>query len=158
MENCFETVMDCLRREKEIFLEIEQLTESLLYAEPDEAARTVERRGERIEQAAALRAQAVSACGEQAALRAAVAMEQQDAADAQAKAVYEASLAVRAVWNRVQLSEQAVVQRLSMEKQALLDKIENLGQDNGQIAGRYFQSVRTGLSGGSQGILPKKYI
>ncbi len=148
-----------LEEEKETFLQVCELTDLMVCAEADEIAELSERRGEALQRAAEIRKSALAACGDDPGLVDALNLRGDARGDGEcARRVRDLSLGVHALWNRAMLNNAAVAERIDFLKRDVTERIETLNRGSARFAGRYSDSVRTGLGEAARGADKGRFI
>lgn len=140
-----EKAIELLREQRKAFLEMEGITERMVVAESEELEKEMEKRNQCFERARQIQQQLAELSGENPQLAEAIALEGNEREYTGALAeVYEAAYAVRAVVNRLLQNDVLVRERLEIEREKLLGKIQMLNQSGSAVAQRYRKSVQAG--------------
>lgn len=142
-----EDLVALLAEKKELFLACERATGEMSVCQVEELDVFSRRRQEAIDGAIALDVQIETLSAADEAIQAAL----HNSCDRRALtprlgAIYDASLAVKAVANRILQNEDTVRGRIELEKERLLDKIQNINSSGSAVAVRYGKSVGLGVS------------
>lgn len=147
-QSSYEQLLDLLKKEQATLASVEQLTEQLLYAPIEDLDSLLSQRLSFIQSAAEFRrnfAQQYQAAGKMAAIDD---PSLAPAADQPEQAIRQISLTIRATVERIRLYDPAVNQRLKMEQDRLLTKLQSFYSSGARAAEKYFKSVQTGLGRG----------
>ncbi len=152
-------IEELLTREREEFLLICRLTDEMVSAGAQEITELSEQRGEAIKRAGNLRKSALEACGDDRQLVDALKLGgDPEKDDARARRVRDLSLGIHSLWNRIVNNESAVSERLEFLKRDIIESLEDLNSGSARFAGRYSDSVKTGLGDSARGADKSRYI
>ncbi len=136
-----------LNQKKEIFLTFEQISENMAFLTAEDLPESVEQREYLLEKIAAIDAemQPLLAGNEklQAVLNHNVAPDKLSAPLAK---LYEASLGVKAIINRILKNSNFIREHMENEQERILMQMEDLNKSGAVVAERYHQSVSTGVA------------
>lgn len=139
-------IFSLLKEKKELLLQIERVTNIMKDAPAEELMDLFTERGELLERAQSLGTEIARYAEKNEEYKAALSSEASpNALSAEAKEIFEASLGVKAVANRVTREDEAVLDHIKSERNKLLDKIKELNSSGAAVAGSYRRSVQTGV-------------
>ena len=145
MDNIFE-LKKLLQKKQALFLDVEKITNEMSESPIDKIDELLEKRGEALEQVIELEAQIKAILAEDESLSSVVSCTCDMAAlKGEMKDLFEESLRVRAIVNRIIKNEDIVRLRIESERDSLLHKIETLNSSSISVAESYKRSVNTGL-------------
>lgn len=138
-------ILPLLQEKKNLFLLFEQESEAMCFCPVDEIDIHMCERLKLQQKIQAVDDQLVPlyASVPQAAQAAAHAVER-DSLPPDLAAVYDASLAVKGVVNRILLNEPTLNERVKLERDALLQKLEESRQSSSSVAQGYYKTMSTG--------------
>lgn len=141
-----ETLLGLLARKKECFLQVEAITEEMAVVGVEELSACMDRRARLLETVGGLdeeiRALAAGRPELLAALNHTVGRAGLPPSSAR---LYDASLSVKTVVNRIRKNEETVREHLELEKQRILSRMEELNRSGPAVAEQYRRSVQTGI-------------
>ena len=130
---------------RELFLRIEQVSERMREASADELAELFAERGELLEQVQALDENIKElAKGDESILAALANKSEPETLEGDQKKIFEASMKVKAIANRVANGELIIKEHIEAERDGLREKIEEMNVSSQSVAGSYMRSVKTG--------------
>ena len=130
---------------RELFLRIEQVSERMREASADELAELFAERGELLEQVQALDENIKElAKGDESILAALANKSEPETLEGDLKKIFEASMKVKAIANRVANGELIIKEHIEAERDGLREKIEEMNASSQSVAGSYMRSVKTG--------------
>lgn len=135
--------LQLLREKEQLLLELETLSEQMLGMHVDELADAVKKRQSLLLQVQERDNQLRLWCDDDAPMREAMnqtAVPQEETL----RALYQASLSVKAVANRILQGEQAIERHMQAERTRLKKKIEKLNQGGASVAKMYRKSMEIG--------------
>lgn len=141
--SALETILEYLKREKELLLEAEKLTEEMQTAAAEDLPGIVVRRGRFLDAAVNLREKEKEICAVQGGwMQAWDNTASPEKLSADARQIYEASFAVKGVANRIRSGSEVGYHRLQEEKQALREKLDSMDSGRTRTIERYKQMAR----------------
>lgn len=142
----YQNLLKLLAQKKQEFLRCEALTESLLTLPLEEVESAVENRQAILDYIVKLDAEikAQNEKEEKSLLNILNHESERDGLSEDEGAIYDASLAVKAVVARIQAIEPAVVERFTLEQNYIQEQIEKMNQSSYVVAEKYQKSLQTG--------------
>jgi malic enzyme len=145
-------ILERMQREKQMLLQAEQITEEMQTAPGEELAALTARRGRFIEEASRLHEEERRLCAGDPLLLAAWS----NAADPEklspgSRQIYDASLAVKAVANRIRRNSEPARRHLEQEQKILKDKLDELNSSPAKAIEKYVHVLRGGTPGSYPG-------
>lgn len=140
-------ILGLLNRKRELLSIFETVTASMLYEDDTQALEaSVAQRQEILDKAASLDRQIRQICQGNAELLQAL-NHQCDRGNLpeDLAALYDASLAVKAVANRIQSCDAGVIEHMEMAREKLKDKIEEINSGGYAVASKYYRAAQTGV-------------
>ena len=136
---------ELLCSKKELFFQLEELTEQMSLLEVDALAVIMETRQRILQEISVLDEQIVAFCDEDEELRTALnhKCRKQDLSPELAK-FYDVSLAIKATANRIVQNDEHIQMHMEFEKKRALEKIQQLNTSGPVVASRYHNSAQTG--------------
>lgn len=132
--------------QREIFSDVEELTDHMISAPAEELPALTARRGELLRRAVEAGEKIrMAACGDPGLLAAAGCSCDVSDLPAELAGVFEAALRVRAAANRIRGMEADVLDRMTSERDSALRKLEAMNQSGHRVAADYKRAVRTGF-------------
>lgn len=139
-------VLELLQRKHEIFLIIENLTEKMKGAPIEKLTRLFEQRGDALQRVTEIDCRLKELACEDEALKGALNNSSEPASlCGELAEVFKASLAVKAVANRVLKIEPEVQARVENERDKLFERLEVINSSGNSVAESYKRSVQTGF-------------
>ena len=136
-------LLQLLEEKKELFLEMEQVSEKMLLMDADELTQACSQRQKILDQVQEIDRVLKGMCQEDEEARLVMNHEvQPEAEDKALKALYEMSFAVNAVVNRVVRGEEARRNHMEQQRDAIKYKIEELNQSGSSVARQYLQTAK----------------
>lgn len=136
-------LLQLLEEKKELFLEMEQVSEKMLLMDADELAQACSQRQKILDQVQEIDRVLKGMCQEDEEARLVMNHEvQPEAEDKALKALYEMSFAVKAVVNRIVREEEARRNHMEQQRDAIKYKIEELNQSGSSVARQYLQTAK----------------
>ena len=136
-------LLQLLEEKKELFLEMEQVSEKMLLMDADELAQACSQRQKILDQVQEIDRVLKGMCQEDEEARLVMNHEvQPEAEDKALKALYEMSFAVKAVVNRIVREEEARRNHMEQQRDAIKYKIEELNQSGTSVARQYLQTAK----------------
>lgn len=138
-------ILDLLAQKKSLFLQFEQESEAMCFGSADEMdlhmceRLKLQQQIQDIDDQLAPLYQAVPEAAQAASLTGT-----RDAFPPEIAAVYDASMAVKGVVNRILLNEPTLLERVQLERSALLRKLEETRQSSSSVANGYYKTMSTG--------------
>ncbi|NLV86904.1 MAG: hypothetical protein GX025_06775 [Clostridiales bacterium] len=140
-------ILELLTKKKDLFFEIEDLTEKMKYAPVEELSDIFEARGKVLSLVGEIDNEIRELSYEDKALKSLLNNSSSpEGLSGMAADIYKASLSVKAVANRVLNSEPELMSRIEDEKQKILSRIEEMNSSSHSVAGSYMKSVQTGIT------------
>ncbi len=141
-----EAILALLAQKRDLFLEFERVSNGLCTQAVDELQQGMEQRGALLRQVCGLDEQLRGLCGGDTALRDAVDNRcgRGDLPPDLAR-VFDASMEVKAVVNRILNGEEATRRHLEQQREQILQKIEAMNSSASAVAEKYRRSVQTGM-------------
>lgn len=145
--NGIEKLPELLKQKKELLLRFEAVTEQMYTLSPETLLDLVEERGRLLEKAGKLDEE-IQEIGRYHPEVLPVLNNQRDLGGLEGleRQIYDASLAVKAVANRIRQNEDSLRQHIQLQKDAVLKRIENMNKSGYSVADKYYRSVQTGLN------------
>ena len=142
-----ETILQFLDEKKSLFLQFEQESEQMCFCLPDEIEGHMEQRLALQKKIQDLDQQ-LSALYESLPEAAQAVSNQEDFSDLPAtlRPVYDRSLEIKGVINRILQNEPMLKERLELERADLLKKLEENKKSSGSVAQKYYNSIHTGIN------------
>lgn len=142
-------ILKLLNEKKILFLEVEQITNDIMSAPVSDIAATLERRGKLLDSVVLLDQKISAFVGNDAVVRSVL----NNTCDASSlskeySTLFEASLKIKAIVNRIRNSENGIKERITTERDNTLAKIERLNQSSVSVAEKYKRSLETGFPQG----------
>lgn len=136
-------LLQLLEEKKELFLEMEQVSEKMLLMDADELTQACSQRQKILDQVQEIDRVLKGMCQEDEEARLVMNHEvQPEAEDKALKALYEMSFAVKAVVNRIVREEEARRNHMEQQRDAIKYKIEELNQSGSSVARQYLQTAK----------------
>lgn len=136
-------LLQLLEEKKELFLEMEQVSEKMLLMDADELTQACSQRQKILDQVQEIDRVLKGMCQEDEEARLVMNHEvQPEAEDKALKALYEMSFAVKAVVNRIVREEEARRNHIEQQRDAIKHKIEELNQSGSSVARQYLQTAK----------------
>lgn len=136
-------LLQLLEEKKELFLEMEQVSEKMLLMDADELTQACSQRQKILDQVQEIDRVLKGVCQEDEEARLVMNHEvQPEAEDKALKALYEMSFAVKAVVNRIVREEEARRNHMEQQRDAIKYKIEELNQSGSSVARQYLQTAK----------------
>jgi len=145
MEN-FDRILDLLKEKLEIFLTIEKLTNMMFTSPVDELSVILTERGDLLQKALLIESKINKEVDDKACIKGVL-----DNTDDISKLsddllkIYDASMRVKAVLNRLNKLEKDVQLRLENERYMILERIESMNSSSNSVAGNYKRTVQMGF-------------
>ena len=154
--NGFEEIRALLEEKKNVLSEIERVSDEMKYAKAEELIELFAQRGELLESAKAFGEKIDAlAIGNEPLTAALKNSCEPTSLSAGLGEIYDVSLRIKAIANRVLREEEGVKEHIQLERDSLLQKIEDLNSGSASVAGSYLRSVQTGVPQGQLGRKPK---
>ncbi len=145
MDNIFE-LKKLLEKKQKLFLEVEKITDEMNESHIDRITELLEKRGEYLEQVILLNNQIKPIIAENESLGDVINCScEMSSLKGELKELFELSLRVRAIVNRIVKNEDIVRLKIDSERESLLQRIEILNSSSTSVAESYKRSVNTGL-------------
>lgn len=145
--NSYEQVSALLNEKKGVLAEIEQVSSRMKLADAQEIIELFAERGKLLESAQALTEQIRALSEGDEKLASAISNSAEPSAlDGELLRIFEVSLGIKAVINRVLHEEEGIKEHIQTERDGLLEKIEGLNASSSAVAAGYRRSVQTGVS------------
>ncbi len=145
-----------LRKKRDLFLEVEAITQDINVGPIDRFNELLEKRGEALEQVILTDNQikAITDGNEvlQSVLNCTCEISE---LQGELKELFEEVLSVKAIVNRIIKNEDIVRLRLESERDSLLNRIETINSSSNSVAESYKRSVETGFPQGKSGNMKK---
>lgn len=142
----YTAVSALLAQKKQLFLELESVTADMSLYQVNELAECMEKRSRLLQQVEQIDAELKLMCITDEELRQVLNNRcPREGLSPQLSALYDASLSIKAVVNRMMKNDDAIKEHLEYEKQRITQKIEELNQIGAVVAGKYYRSVQTGV-------------
>ena len=141
-----EKLIKLLKAEREIFLEVEALTNQMMTSPTEELSDLLSERGSLLQKAVSIEDEINEEVIDSEDIRNVLRNrgDMSKLSDDSA-AVYDASMSVKAVINRINRLEDDVRSRIENERNAILKKIESINSSSNSVAENYKRSVQTGF-------------
>lgn len=146
-ENPTRELLSLLGQERELFLKIEVATEAMCVASAEEIEQCVNERQRYLDEIAALKIR-LHELGDASGEAVVAALQNscgRNALTGDLAALYDASMAVKAVANRIQQYDEEIREHVEMVKEEILKQIEKMNQSGNAVASRYQRSVELGI-------------
>lgn len=144
--SCETQILRLLSDKRDLFLEMEEVTSAMCLQQVEQIAESMDRRSRLIERIDLVDASLADLCAGRDWVRAAMQHTcDRDGLPQELGEVYDASMAVKAVVNRIVRNDDAVKAHLEFEKQRVLQKVEELNRSGTAVANQYYQSVKTAI-------------
>ncbi len=141
--NAAEEILEMLEREKTLFAQAEQLTESAQAAPAEELATLTARRGRLLEEACRLHERERQLCRGDAVLLAAWSnAAQPDRLSPNQRTVYNAALEAKAIANRIRANSDLLYRRLEQEKENAKKNLDELNSEGARTIQKYAHVMR----------------
>lgn len=136
-------LLQLLEEKKDLFLEMEQVSEKMLSMNADELGEACSQRQKILDQVQEIDRVLKNICREDEDARRAMnhEVQPQDQED-DLKALYEMSFSVKAVVNRIVREEEARRNHIEQERDVIKHKIEELNQSGTSVAKQYLQTAK----------------
>lgn len=139
-------ILSLLREKKELLLEIEQVSNEMKNAPAEELMSLFTRRGELLERAKTLGERIdLLAEGDETLTAALKNSAEPGTLEGELFSVYDESLRIKAVANRILREEEGIKEHIQAEKDGLLEKLQGLNSSSSSVAGSYRRCVQTGM-------------
>jgi hypothetical protein len=143
--NAAEQILEMLCREKTLFAQAEQITESAQAAPAEELAALTARRGRLLGEACRLHQQEKQLCRDDAVMLAAWSnAAQPDCLSPEKQKIYDAALEAKAIANRIRENSDLLYRRLEQEKAAAKERFDELNSDGVRTIQKYVHVMRGG--------------
>lgn len=138
-------LLPLLARKKLLFLEVEEVTSDMCVLSIEDLVIHTDKRGRLLEEISKIDEEIKLLCDNDTALWDALnhICGRQDLPDELAE-LFDLSLSIKAVINRILKNEDNIRLHLISEKQRVVEKMENLNMSGTSVAERYHRSVQTG--------------
>ena len=145
MEN-FDRILDLLKEKLEIFLTIEKLTNMMFTSSVDELSDILADRGDLLQKAVLIESEINKEVYDKACIKGVLnnTKDISKLSDELLK-IYDASMRVKAVLNRLNKLEKDVQLRLENERDMILERIESMNSSSNSVAGNYKRTVQMGF-------------
>ncbi len=141
----YNLILQKLEQKRKLFAEMESITSAMTLYKVEELAQSMQKRSKIINAIDEIDLQLRAQAEQNELLRRALNNScDRSPLDGDMARVYDASLAVKAIVNRIIQNEQSVKKHLDFEKSRVLEGIEKLTQSGLSVADRYHKSVQTG--------------
>jgi len=145
-----------LRKKRDLFLEVEAVTQDINVGPIDQINELLEKRGEALEQVILTDNQIITIIDGNANLQSVLSCTCEiSELQGESKELFEEVLSVKAIVNRIIKNEDTVRLRLESERDSLLNRIETINSSSNSVAESYKRSVETGVSQGKSGNMKK---
>ena len=135
-----------LERKYKLFLEVERITDEMNESHIDKITELLEIRGETLEKVIELNNQIKSIIAQDESLRSVINCDcEMNSLKGELKELFEESLRVRAIVNRIIKNEDDIRFKIESERESLLNRIETMNASSTSVADSYRRSVKTGL-------------
>lgn len=141
-------ILSLLSRKKELLVVFETVTSGMLYEDrTEELEASIDQRQDILDKLMVMDRQIRQICAGDAALLQ-VLNHQCDRGGLrpELEELYDASLAVKAVANRIQSSDAAVVEHMELARESLKEKIEEINSGGYAVASKYYRAAQTGVA------------
>lgn len=142
MNETEEKILELLTQKKQIFLNIEEISEKMLLMDVDELIDAVEKRQMLLEQIQKIDQEIRGYCDRQPEIRPFLNHTQLAQTEKQ-KIFYNISLEIKATANRIMQGEKEIEKYMLVKKQQVKEKIEELNQ-TGQVVAKRYRQVLSG--------------
>ena len=145
MNGCQEIIL-LLQKKKELLLEVEEISASMKIAPAEELMALFTDRGRLLEKAQDVETNIRALTNGNEQMRSALNNScEPRTLDSELLRVYEESLRVKAVANRILREEEGIKDHITLERDGLLKKIQELNSSSGSVADSYRRCVQTGV-------------
>lgn len=142
----FQQLVDLLLKKKELFLELEETTSDMSVVPFESLVDRMEQRGQLLEEIGRIDGEIKEICQGDDEARAALNHTcDREGLTPELEQLYDLSLGIKAVVNRVMKYEEQITMHLEFEKKRIEEKMEALNVSGSAVANRYHQSVQTGI-------------
>ena len=143
----YSTEMGLLAQKKQLFLELEAVTADMPLYQVEELAECMEERGRLLKKIEQIDEELRTRFASDEPLHSALNNQcDREGLSPALRELYDASLGVKAVVNRIIKNESAITDHLEYEKQRITQKMEELNQSGGVVADKYYRSVQTAIN------------
>lgn len=142
----YDLVIDLLNEKREIFLEVEKLTNLMLISPIEELSEILEERGEFLQKAVLIENEINNKVSSDECARS-ILSNSGDMSNlpCDLEKLYESSMRIKAVINRINNLEVEVQERFESERDLILEKIESMNSSSNSVAGNYKRTVQMGF-------------
>ena len=145
--NTYTESLQLLNRKKNLFLQLEEITGNMTLLEVNELITSMEQRGVLLKEVEDLDATLHAFCVNDPLLRGAINHTcTKDNLSQDLCTIYDISLTVKSIVNRITLNDDNIRIHLSYEKERILSHISKLNTSGTSVASRYHKSAQTGRS------------
>lgn len=143
----YTAVSALLAQKKQLFLELESVTADMSLYQVEELAECMEKRSRLLQQVEQADDELRLICSADEQLRQVLNNQcSREELSPTLAALYDASLSIKAVVNRMMKNDDAIKEHLEYEKQRITQKIEELNQSGAVVADKYYRSVQTAIN------------
>ncbi len=154
----YSEVTTYIEKKLELFENLELISESMTLLEVDELLVCIEKRGVLIEEIELVDNKLKDACLSDENLKASLNhTSSRDSFDAQLKNIYDISLKIKAIANRMLQNDENIRQHMAFEKERITTHIEKLNGSSTAAAGKYNKSIKSVVKN-PQGVRKTKWI
>lgn len=140
----YRQILSLLAEKREKFLEIERVTEPMFYAQVDAIAECMEKRESLLNEVSEIDSRLAQLTEGQEQVKAALSHKcERRSLSPDLAEIYDGSMGVKAVVNRIVQNESGVRLHMEAEKQRIGEELEKLGQSASSVAGQYYNFLRT---------------
>lgn len=138
-------ILSLLSRKKELFLELEEVTANMCILPLEELSLCTDKRGTLLDKIQTTDLEIKALCSQDRDIVAALNNTcEREGLSGELGALFDASISVKAVVNRIIKNEDSIRMHLTMEKQKIAEKMEELAHSGEAVAEKYHKSVLTG--------------
>lgn len=150
-------ILRLLSEKRDLFLEMEEVTSAMCFQQVEQIAESMDRRSRLVGRIDMLDATIRDLCAGRELVQACIHHTcDRDGLPQELGEVYDASMAVKAVVNRILRNDDAVKSHLEFEKQRVLQKVEEMNRSGTSVANQYYQSVKTAMPNPIGGLRDEK--
>lgn len=145
MEN-YDKILDFLKEKLEIFLDVEKLTNMMFSSDIDELSNIISLRGDLLQKAVLIENEINKEVSGKEHIKSVLNISgDMSNLSIETRKIYEASMRVKAVLNRINNLEPEIKERLENERKIILEKLESMNKSSDHVAGNYKRSVQLGF-------------
>ncbi len=149
MNALFEQAIQHQTEKKQLFAEVEAISEQMLLMEVDELIESVSKRGNLLERVSQQDEMLKALCRQDAAIKEMLNNSRLPQSPEEQQ-LYQLTMEVKAIANRLMQGEKTIAEYMQYKRSELRDKIEKLNASSQSTAKRYHQVIAAGIGADSK--------